>query len=187
MPSPEAAPAPNGAPTQPTVPVEIANLPPDQIAAILRNIPDVFKNVRRPRMLTPSVFAYSHHPQLGDGDLKEVASTLSQLQNAGATPAQAAALYPPPVHVAHPASLEPGPSSHPRGPPNLGDTSLPLMTDDEEPDILGDASGMPEGLSPGGSGGRRGGRNATMSNDEWTRQRKDNHVCTSPVLFVCSS
>jgi hypothetical protein len=51
MSSPDTAQAPTGpvppTPTVPSVPVEIANLPPDQIAAILRNIPDVFKNVRR--------------------------------------------------------------------------------------------------------------------------------------------
>ena len=93
---------------------------------------------------------------------------------------------------------EPGPSSHPRGPPNLGqlaNTALqnapppgqqPLRTS-QEPQSAGGAvanGGAPD--SPDGSEktasaskaapARRGGRSATMTNEEWTRQRKDNHV-----------
>jgi len=30
--------------------------------------------------------------------------------------------------------------------------------------------------APASTGGRRGGRSATMGSDEWSRQRKDNHV-----------
>ncbi|KAI0938006.1 hypothetical protein AcW1_002333 [Taiwanofungus camphoratus] len=41
-------------------------------------------------------------------------------------------------------------------------------------DGAGDGSDK-AGNSGKSSGGRRGGRNAAMSNDEWTRQRKDNH------------
>jgi hypothetical protein len=83
------------------------------------------------------------------------------------------------VHV-----LEPGPSSHPRGPPDLGEIGGPPQqqqqqqqqpmqgSDDMEDGDLLDENGM----SGGSAGGRRGSRSATMSNDEWTRQRKDNHV-----------
>ncbi|KZT66770.1 hypothetical protein DAEQUDRAFT_729901 [Daedalea quercina L-15889] len=112
---------------------------------------------------------------------------------------------PPPYHVVHPSQHppvmggDPGPSSHPRGPPNLGqlaNTALqnappppgqqPNMRASQEPPSAGapgSANGAPE--SPDGSdqpasaskpgSARRGGRSATMSNEEWTRQRKDNH------------
>lgn len=88
-----------------------------------------------------------------------------------------------------------GPSSHPHGPPNLGqplqtssmrtevpegDQTQPL---DEDSQLLGASvdtanssqdDGEPGDHKPGS--GRRSGRNATMTNEEWTRQRKDNHV-----------
>ncbi len=86
---------------------------------------------------------------------------------------------------------EPGPSSHPRGPPNLGQLSAvatalqatahqaPPPQQQPEEDSLsagGEGSGG-EGDKPSGkTGGRRGGRNPTMTNDEWARIRKDNHV-----------
>jgi transcriptional regulator CBF1 len=92
---------------------------------------------------------------------------------------------------------DPGPSSHPRGPPNLGQLSnvavsapptqaprqLPPQAqeveegDSQSPSAPKDAS---PGLSTGTTGTRRGGRSATMGSDEWTRQRKDNHasVCS---------
>ncbi|KAH9834475.1 uncharacterized protein C8Q71DRAFT_143685 [Rhodofomes roseus] len=112
---------------------------------------------------------------------------------------------PPPYHVVHPSQHqqvmggEPGPSTHPRGPPNLGqlaNTALqnapppgqqPTMRVSQEPAPLS-AGGANGGLldddqdetDKSGSTGkpasaRRGGRNATMTNEEWTRQRKDNH------------
>ncbi|GJE89040.1 bHLHzip domain-containing protein [Phanerochaete sordida] len=72
--------------------------------------------------------------------------------------------------------MEPGPSSHPRGPPNLGgmasSSNVPPSGSDGDSDH-GDQS--PDGDKPKSSGGRRAGRSATMSNDEWARQRKDNH------------
>jgi len=43
-----------------------------------------------------------------------------------------------------------------------------------------DDSGSPSAAGPGTNsgitGGRRGARSATMGTDEWSRQRKDNHV-----------
>ncbi len=110
---------------------------------------------------------------------------------------------------------DPGPSSHPRGPPNLGQLSavatmqaapsqqqvqqvqqqqqqqgLPppggSHADDGGADgnmSSGSPSGKEGGEGEGGqasasapSGGRRGGRTAAMGSDEWSRQRKDNHV-----------
>ena len=100
---------------------------------------------------------------------------------------------------------DPGPSTHPRGPPNLNQIpvvpppqGLPQNTvqrrlrtppahrtpgSDESPGdggdgVGGDGDGMgppsPNDAVPGGR--TRGGRAAGMSNDEWARQRKDNHV-----------
>jgi transcriptional regulator CBF1 len=118
-------------------------------------------------------------------------------------------------------NLDPGPSSHPRGPPNLGQLSAlasggtgvphggtlgspPLSSvrgqemeeggsDDE---LSGGGAGAANsgvgggiGTGPGrgasasaatgggSTGGRtRSNRSATMGSDEWSRQRKDNHV-----------
>ncbi|RPD63399.1 hypothetical protein L227DRAFT_521541 [Lentinus tigrinus ALCF2SS1-6] len=95
---------------------------------------------------------------------------------------------------------EPGPSSHPRGPPNLGQLSAvasaiqatvhqaqqaaaaaaaadahPPEQDGgspQPPDSPGEGSEKP---ASGKTSGRRGGRSAAMSNDEWARIRKDNH------------
>ncbi|KAF8125645.1 hypothetical protein EV363DRAFT_1434665 [Boletus edulis] len=82
---------------------------------------------------------------------------------------------------------DPGPSSHPRGPPNLGQLSAaaaaavptpemdpgPLVQDGEETSKESDDPDKPKGAST--SGRSRGNRNAAMGTDEWARQRKDNH------------
>ena len=106
--------------------------------------------------------------------------------------------FPPPPHGMLPnqppniMAGEPGPSSHPRGPPNLGQLSAiatalqatahqeappPPQPEEESPSAGGEGSGG-EGdkPAPAKTGGRRGGRNPTMTNDEWARIRKDNHV-----------
>ncbi|KAL4254671.1 hypothetical protein ABKN59_004470 [Abortiporus biennis] len=84
---------------------------------------------------------------------------------------------------------EPGPSSHPRGPPTLGQFSAsPTSALRQGAEDEGQSMEMEDPASQGGEGspspddkpsskpaGRRGGRNATMTNDEWARQRKDNH------------
>ena len=111
-------------------------------------------------------------------------------------------------HTAMPS--EPGPSSHPRGPPNLGQLSAvasaiqatvhqaqqaaaaaaaadahPPSQDDTSPQSPDSPSqdGTDKPAS-GKSGGRRGGRSAAMSNDEWARIRKDNHVRRSSVPLM---
>ncbi|PCH43203.1 hypothetical protein WOLCODRAFT_138239 [Wolfiporia cocos MD-104 SS10] len=118
---------------------------------------------------------------------------------------------------AHVLPNEPGPSTHPRGPPDLGQLAQtaalqngpqsssqgPTMRtrsqdaadQQQQPQGQGENAGpgstsgagpAPDGASTQSSGeekvgavksagGRRGGRSATMTNDEWTRQRKDNH------------
>ncbi|KIJ60896.1 hypothetical protein HYDPIDRAFT_116574 [Hydnomerulius pinastri MD-312] len=86
---------------------------------------------------------------------------------------------------------DPGPSSHPRGPPNLGQLSAAAAAAVQTPQISsgppgeegedvqneGEEGEKPKSPSTSGTGtGRtRGNRSAAMGTDEWTRQRKDNH------------
>ncbi|KAI0830329.1 hypothetical protein BC628DRAFT_1357443 [Trametes gibbosa] len=91
---------------------------------------------------------------------------------------------------------EPGPSSHPRGPPNLGQLSAvasAMQANAPQPAPAAEISDSQEGeptqgspppdadegddrpASTSKSSGRRNGRSATMTNDEWARVRKDNH------------
>ncbi|KAI0633058.1 hypothetical protein C8Q77DRAFT_1121354 [Trametes polyzona] len=96
---------------------------------------------------------------------------------------------------------EPGPSSHPRGPPNLGQLSAiatalqanapqaPPPAEPRPPSASQDGGQIQSSPSPaegdspdaerptstGKTSGRRNGRSATMTNDEWARIRKDNH------------
>jgi bHLH factor len=98
---------------------------------------------------------------------------------------------------------DPGPSSHPRGPPNLGQLSTrtpPLPNSSRTPASEGsisdaidhkpaDGHGSPNDSNQGSGGGgqARSGRSANMSNDEWARQRKDNHASRRPFvqMLVC--
>ncbi|KAI0744510.1 hypothetical protein C8Q76DRAFT_687907 [Earliella scabrosa] len=161
----------------------LANMGSEQIAVLLKHIPDL----------------------LNRGDLKDsvAAEALSHLAQ-GFPPVAHPGQFP---HGMLPAQLplqhnpmagEPGPSSHPRGPPNLGQLSavatalqanaqqLPPPPDGHPPSQDGGAppnGGPPtDEDSPDASekptskgSGRRGGRSSTMSNDEWARIRKDNH------------
>ncbi|KAI6140567.1 hypothetical protein BKA82DRAFT_4209826 [Pisolithus tinctorius] len=84
---------------------------------------------------------------------------------------------------------DPGPSSHPSGPPDLGQLSaaavaaqgpqLPPSPPQGISDVQneGDQDGKAKSnaLMMMTSGRTRGGRNPTMGTDEWARQRKDNH------------
>jgi len=133
----------------------------------------------------------------GQGNTKEdAAQGLSDLSR-GAAPFGAQHL---PVHYPQQGGLpgvnDPGPSSHPRGPPNLGQLSAlavqasPVSVQqsgqshhDDGGDQSGSASTSKDGAgSPGQSStppvahSRRGGRNPAIGTEEWTRQRKDNHV-----------
>lgn len=88
--------------------------------------------------------------------------------------------------------FEAGPSSHPRGPPNLGLGQLSALASQSPPLPQHQQGDGQDGGSDGGddgdfkdglegsteatsAGGRKSGRNATMGSEEWTRQRKDNH------------
>jgi len=75
---------------------------------------------------------------------------------------------------------DPGPSSHPRGPPNLGQLSAVAMQA-ESVNVQQPPQQQPRledgtaDQSQTASTSRRGGRSATTGTDEWSRQRKDNH------------
>ncbi|KAF8797556.1 hypothetical protein BYT27DRAFT_7125264 [Phlegmacium glaucopus] len=160
----------------------------NQIMNLLRSLPGVFTKV-----------------SAGQGNLKEDAaqalSNLAQGSSPFGTPQQLSLQYPPPTGL--PGINDPGPSSHPRGPPNLGQLSAVAMQaapvnvqqqqqqprpEDGAPDqgqnsstgsVDKDGPGSPSAAGPGTTsgiaGGRRGARSATMGTDEWSRQRKDNH------------
>jgi len=105
-----------------------------------------------------------------------------------------------PVHSQQALALlslaEPGPSSHPNGPPNLGQLSaLAAAAGGSSAAPVPETQARPsEGVKPAGEVPKgadspsavppptrtRGARNANMGSDEWARQRKDNHV-RSPV------
>jgi len=89
---------------------------------------------------------------------------------------------------------EPGPSSHPNGPPNLGQLSAlaaaaggssavpvpetPRTSESAKSAVTGDTPKGAESTSapPAVPATRtRGARSANMGSDEWARQRKDNH------------
>lgn len=142
--------------------------------------------------------------QLNEGNTKEdAAQVLSNL----AAFSPGAAQYPQQgASTGLPGINDPGPSSHPRGPPNLGQLSAvalqatsaasqPLrpegsVTDERSVQQLQQAAQLVQAVTGGSdtadktvgsptasvttSGGRR--RNPAMGSDEWTRQRKDNHV-----------
>ncbi|KAG5646190.1 hypothetical protein DXG03_004244 [Asterophora parasitica] len=160
----------------------------NQILTLLRSLPGVL----------PSVFKLSEQ-----GNLKEdAAHTLSNLAQAPFQPG--AHPYPGQPHLGSglPGINDPGPSSHPRGPPNLGQLSAVAMSssppsasaprpgqlpgqpqeleeaseDDRRAASQASGSADPKpAVSPGAPTSRRGTRNAAMGSDEWSRQRKDNH------------
>jgi len=143
--------------------------------------------------------------QLTEQGKEDAAQTLSNLSQ---TPFS----QPPPTQTLSytavagiPGINDPGPSSHPRGPPNLGQLSAVAMqaapatlvpgqippqqpqhphpmpqhedggTEDEGVGGQDGQSGSPGAGTTPGTTGRRGARSAAMGTDEWTRQRKDNH------------
>jgi hypothetical protein len=134
-------------------------------------------------------------PQLAEqGNLKDsdAAQTLSNLSQAN---------FASNPQLAHHLSLaqsqsnpfshgDPGPSSHPRGPPNLGQLSAVasqstpmtaptgnLSREQEQDDGSdGDEDNKDTQHSPPPTIGKRSARSATLGSEEWTRQRKDNHV-----------
>lgn len=118
----------------------------------------------------------------------EAAQSLQALAQAGLFPLQNQHQLQHPI----PFPGDPGPSSHPRGPPNLGHLSAAAAAAGHTPpasqhtqdggDALSDTDigEQPSSTAPqppsGTTGRSRAARNAAMGTDEWTRQRKDNHV-----------
>lgn len=102
-----------------------------------------------------------------------------------------------PVHSQQALALlslaEPGPSSHPNGPPNLGHLSaLAAAAGGSSAVPVPDSQTRSSDVKPAaGESGKesspsaptptrtRGARSANMGSDEWARQRKDNHVRSS--------
>lgn len=169
--------------------VSISNLDQNQIMSLLRNLPTVFTKL-----------AEGHK----DSDAAQTLSNLSQgasfpIQFQGhQVPQHQVQTHGQPLQhgLPMPTMSEPGPSSHPRGPPNLGQLSALAIQaqsmaaprngesgpregedggDGDEGNQMNDQSGSPSGPT-NSAGGRRGGRNsAAIGSDEWARQRKDNH------------
>ena len=67
------------------------------------------------------------------------------------------------------------------GTPDQGQNSGPNSVDK-------DGSASPSNTGPGATtssgGGRRGARSTTMGTDEWSRQRKDNHVSVASISTI---
>jgi len=145
----------------------------EQVLALLSRVPELLKT-----------------GEIKDAAAAEALSNLSQTAFAAQT-GQMPAFQ---THMQQHVMSEPGPSSHPRGPPNLGQglpNAPPPLSDlhndmdmsDGGGEMNGDQHSMESVIGPNGEekpsskngGGRRSGRSATMSNDEWARQRKDNH------------
>ena len=134
-------------------------------------------------------------PNIAPTDLPGLQLDQQQIMNLLRSLPQLALQYSPPTGI--PGINDPGPSSHPRGPPNLEQLSAVAMQaapvkQQPQPPRPEDGVPEPEGSqSPAGAGtttvsvgGRRTARSATIGTDEWSRQRKDNHVS---VLFSLSN
>lgn len=165
--------------------VHLPGIDQSQLMSLLRHLPGVFG-------------------KLAEGNPKEDAA--QALSNLAAHPVfgTAPVHYPPPpgASTGLPGINDPGPSSHPRGPPNLGQLSAVALqatpappqpprpegspTDERSVQQLQQAAQHVQAVTSGSegadkavssptstTGGRR--RNPAMGSDEWTRQRKDNH------------
>lgn len=120
-----------------------------------------------------------------EGGKEDAAQVLSNL---AANPAMFSAALSAAGHIpgAYPIG-EPGPSSHPRGPPpNLAQLgaavmqqAAPATSQDEDDGEDGDNSAP----APTQTGGRRSRSGAAMGSEEWQRQRKDNHVSCA-LIYV---
>ena len=126
-------------------------------------------------------------PNIAQTDIPGLQLDQQQIMNLLRSLPQLALQYPPPTGM--PGINDPGPSSHPRGPPNLEQLSAvamqaapvkqqpqPPRPEDGVPEPDGSESPAGAGTTTASTGGRRSARSATMGTDEWSRQRKDNHV-----------
>ncbi|KAJ3509900.1 hypothetical protein NLJ89_g4972 [Agrocybe chaxingu] len=152
----------------------------NQILTLLRSLPGVFGKLT----------------EQGGNPKEDAAQALSNLAQTPFGSQHLPVHFPAGASTGLPGINDPGPSSHPRGPPNLGQLSAVAMQaapvnvqqtqsqeeDKPEQQNLSAASSTNEAATtsaPAASttttGGRRGGRSAAMGSDEWSRQRKDNH------------
>lgn len=152
------------------IPLQIEGMDAAQVSNLLKNLPSLF------------------HKSPTQGDMTgEAAQSLQALAQAGLFPLQNQHQLQHPI----PFPGDPGPSSHPRGPPNLGHLSAAAAAAGHTPpasqhtqdggDALSDTDigEQPPSTAPqppsGTTGRSRAARSAAMGTDEWTRQRKDNH------------
>lgn len=171
-------------PGQPQVP---ANLPPNISNADLSNLGALDQTQLMTLLRTFPMLAKL--TEQGQGNLKEDAA--QALSNLSQTPFGAVHYQATAGAGGLPGINDPGPSSHPRGPPNLGQLSAVAMqaapvqqpppqqvgrpdegSVDADP---GEAAQAGPSQSANTSTGRRGTNRASMGSDEWTRLRKDNH------------
>lgn len=147
-------------------PIDLANMvsgiDKNHLLQLLQTVPGMF-----PRVVS------------GEGGKEDIAQVLSSLAaNPALYNAVAAAGHLPPD--GYPVG-EPGPSSHPRGPPpNLAQLGAAVAMQPPEPapdhdDEDGEDTDNPAPASAPTSGGRRSRSGAAMGSEEWQRQRKDNH------------
>ncbi|OAX40993.1 hypothetical protein K503DRAFT_713568 [Rhizopogon vinicolor AM-OR11-026] len=156
-------PTPNGE----RIPLQLDGMDPAQVSSLLKALPNLFK-------------------ASAQGDMTgETAQSLQAVSQAGFFPIQSQHQMPFPG----PGIGDPGPSSHPRGPPNLGQLSAIAAAAGQTPPAPPHTHDGGEAMSdtdmekpqttpqpgPATSGRSRASRSAAMGTDEWTRQRKDNH------------
>jgi len=165
-----------------------------QIVQLLRHFPNVYQQL----------IDEQGTPKENAAEVLSTLSSLGQSQSSNTPaggpsglpfPLQKQQPPPTPVHsqqvLALLALAEPGPSSHPNGPPNLGQLSALAAAAGGSsampvPDTQGRLSDSPKsGVGDGPKSAdsipsapptrSRGARSANMGSDEWARQRKDNH------------
>jgi len=137
----------------------------------------------------PGVFSRTGDPK--DSTAAEALADLSQSSFQSALNSQLPMQHQ--FQAVLPSAHQPGPASHPNGPPNMGQPPQTSAVRTEVPEgeqtqpLDGDSQQTNDSQLDGGDtqdesdktgkplSGRRSGRSATMTNEEWTRQRKDNH------------
>jgi hypothetical protein len=94
-------------------------------------------------------------------------------------------IQPYPMHIS-----EPGPSTHPHGPPNLGQRpaaagqSQSSEPENEKEKPTDSAQSKSQSTNSTTTGRSRNANRAAMGSDEWARQRKDNHVSSVTLSLL---
>ncbi|KAJ7573998.1 hypothetical protein C8J56DRAFT_1173126 [Mycena floridula] len=134
--------------------MDLSGIDPQQLLTLIQSVPGLLPK-------------YNGEQVVSKEDAAHALSNMAQNAFASA-PAHALGMQYP--------GIEPGPSSHPRGPPGLGLPQQQQPQHQEMEDGMSDEE-KPETPAPPptSTGGRRSRGGAAMGSDEWTRQRKDNH------------